>query len=95
MRFLPARITVVPNHSLYSLSRETGAEPRQVKKPTALPISHQFHCHQWYSAAHTALAGKGNSHNSLKILVPLWSEMECWNCTSMQQHLNIAVAGVA
>lgn len=101
MRFLPARIMMVPNHGPYSLSTETEAEPRQIKITYGFTEIRPFTstegltCHQQHCAAYTALGGKGNSNNNLKILVPLWSEMVCWNRTSMQPHLNIAVAGMA
>lgn len=66
MHFLPAKITLVPNHGPYSLSREREAEFRQVKISTALPKSHIFYQLQ----AHPA------NNNSTVQLTVLWEGWE-------------------
>lgn len=43
MSFLAARITVLPNHRLYSSLGKTVVLPKQVKVGTAFPKPHSLH----------------------------------------------------
>jgi len=75
--------------------KQTGENTYGFTKIAQFILTGGLTCQQQHSAAYTASRGKGNSNNRLKILVPLWSEMVCWNRSSTQPHLNIAVAGMA